>query len=282
MATSRSRGRFAGRAPALSSSCFALIIGALGVTGCQAKKPVAMVENLPQPNFDGPPLAKLTPPEARPVPVKREPVAAPMPPTIAAAQTPKVTRPAWSAGVPREWVPQAAANKWNWIVIHHSATSVGGAGRFDKMHRTVQHWDELGYHFVIGNGSDTKDGLIEVGSRWPKQKWGAHAKTPDNQFNERGIGICLVGNFDEARPTEAQLRSLAKLVAHLQKTYRIPSDKIIGHSDTGKPTECPGRNLQITRVRRMSSQVLAHGDIVEPTRTAAAAASELLVNQPTR
>ena len=32
----------------------------------------------------------------------------------------------------------------------------------------------------IGNGSDTVDGQIEVGSRWVKQKVGAHAKTPDN------------------------------------------------------------------------------------------------------
>ena len=282
MATSRTRGRFPGRTPALSSFSFAILMGVAGLTGCQAKKPVAMVENLPQPNFDGPPLASLTP-EARPVPVPREPVAAPMPPAVAVAPKPKAApaKAAVPAGVPREWVPVAPANRWNWIVIHHSATAIGGAGRFDKMHRTVQHWDELGYHFVIGNGSDTKDGLIEVGSRWPKQKWGAHAKTADNQFNERGIGICLVGNFDEARPSEAQLRSLAKLVAHLQKTYRVPSDRVIGHSDTGKPTECPGRNMQITRVRRMSAQVLAHGDVVEPTRTAAVT-TELLVNQGTR
>ena len=26
-------------------------------------------------------------------------------------------------------------------------------------------WDELGYHFVIGNGTDTRDGQVEVGSR---------------------------------------------------------------------------------------------------------------------
>lgn len=283
MATSQSRGGFPGRTFALSSFSFAILMVAPGLTGCQGKKPVAMVENLPQPNFDGPPLASVTPPEARPAPVPREPAAIPAPPAIASGQTPKAAaaRPAVPAGIPRDWVPVAPANRWNWIVIHHSATAIGGAGRFDRMHRTVQHWDELGYHFVIGNGSDTKDGLIEVGSRWPKQKWGAHAKTADNQFNERGIGICLVGNFDEARPSEAQLRSLAKLVAHLQKTYRVSPDRIIGHSDTGRPTECPGRNMQIARVRRMSAQVLAHGDVVEPTRTAAAPA-ELLVNQPTR
>jgi N-acetylmuramoyl-L-alanine amidase len=216
----------------------------------------------------------------QPPPATRPAMPAPPPPAVAAQAKPVTPAPAVPPGVPKEWVPVVSAHKWNWIVIHHSATSVGGAARFDRMHRTVQHWDELGYHFVIGNGSDTADGQVEVGTRWPKQKWGAHAKTPDNQFNERGIGICLVGNFDQARPSEAQLRSLARLVAHLQKTYRIPADRIIGHSDTGKPTDCPGRNFQLARVRRMSAQALAGGDLPEPTRTAAA--TDLLVNRPTR
>jgi hypothetical protein len=188
-------------------------------------------------------------------------------------------------GIPREWVPVAAPNKWQWIVIHHSATAVGGAARFDKMHRNVHHWDELGYHFVIGNGSDTGDGAVEVGGRWTKQKWGAHAKTADNRFNEQGIGVCLVGHFDQAQPTTAQLRALAKLVSHLQKTYRIPSERVIGHSDT-KATECPGRNLRLTVVRRMSAQMLAESgaapELYQPTRTASAAGRELLVDAPAR
>ena len=93
---------------------------------------------------------------------------------------------------------------------------------FDKEHR-AKGWDGVGYHFVIGNGTNTGDGQIEVAPRWPIQKWGAHAKTPDNRYNEYGIGICLVGNFDTARPTAKQMQSLEKLVAYLMQTYHIPA-----------------------------------------------------------
>ena len=95
-------------------------------------------------------------------------------------------------GVPVTWIPPVAPRQWKWIVIHHSATTTGGAAEFDKMHK-AKGWDELGYDFVIGNGSDTGNGQIEVGPRWTKQKIGAHAKSSDNRFNEYGIGICLVG-----------------------------------------------------------------------------------------
>jgi N-acetyl-anhydromuramyl-L-alanine amidase AmpD len=150
--------------------------------------------------------------------------------------------------VPEAWIPTAPPNAWRWIIIHHSATPAGNAAVFDRTHRR-KGWDELAYHFVIGNGTGSGDGQIEVGSRWPKQKWGAHAKTPDNQFNDFGIGICLVGNFDIDRPTSAQLRSLTKLLAYLTKTYHIPPGRLLGHGEI-KPTDCPGRNMNIAEVRR--------------------------------
>src|SRR4051794_30602690 len=53
------------------------------------------------------------------------------------------------------WVPlaDAAPRPWRWIVIHHSDTKTGCAAAFDRYHKDVHHWDELGYHFVIGNGT---------------------------------------------------------------------------------------------------------------------------------
>jgi len=190
-----------------------------------------------------------------------------------------IPQPTPTAGIPRDWVPTAPSRRWDWIVIHHSATPVGGAARFGREHM-AKGWDELGYHFVIGNGTDTPVGQIEVGSRWPKQKQGAHCKTPDNRFNESGIGICLVGNFDTAKPSDAQLKATAKLVAYLMKTYHIPADHIIGHGDA-KATDCPGKNFRIAQVRRLSAQVFA--DAGEPAPVARFAAAtpgkELLMDR---
>ena len=122
---------------------------------------------------------------------------------------------------------------------------------FDKEHK-AKGWDGVGYHFVIGNGTETGDGQVEVTQRWPLQKWGAHAKTVDNRFNEHGIGICLVGNFDVERPSPTQMRSLSRLVGHLMQTYGIPPQNVVGHRDT-KPTDCPGRYVNLAWVRSAAS-----------------------------
>ena len=139
--------------------------------------------------------------------------------------------------------PWAASNArpWRHIVIHHSASAGGNAQQFDVAHRQ-RGWDELGYHFVITNGQGGADGLIEVGSRWHKQKQGAHCGgTPANEYNELGIGICLVGEFSSDMPTPAQVASLERLTWYLMRTYRIGPDQVITHQDAPNAhTECPG------------------------------------------
>lgn len=233
-----------------------MVIIPVALAGCAQRE--AIVKNIPPPNFNGP---TITAHASSPVAVQPNPTARKQPKT--------------AAGVPREWIPQSGASRsWKWIIIHHSATPSGSARSFDRMHRE-KGWDELGYHFVIGNGTETGDGQVEVGARWQKQKWGAHAKTPDNRFNDYGIGICLVGNFDIERPTPQQTKALAKLVAYLMKTYKIPPDRILGHSDT-KPTDCPGRNMNVAAVRRMASRVADSGAAPDTTMAGAAPASELL------
>lgn len=154
-------------------------------------------------------------------------------------------------------IPRVAPRPWKYIVVHHSDTPDGCAARFDRAHR-AKGWNMLGYDFVIGNGTESGDGLIEVGPRWPIQITGAHTGTPDHKFNDYGIGICLVGNFEVTRPTARQMDSLARLVAYLQKTYNIPSKNILGHRDC-KPTRCPGRYMNIDTVRQMAQQYLRQG-----------------------
>jgi hypothetical protein len=255
-------------ANALHSSirkCWFLLVGLALAAGCQSNRRT-LVNNLPTPNFNGPVVNA-------PAPVAPAPVAQ-------APATPPQSKVAdgKSGSVPKEWLPRTAARPWKWIVIHHSATTSGSASVFDRMHKD-KGWDELGYHFVIGNGSHSRNGQVEVGSRWSRQKWGAHAKTPDNAFNDFGIGICLVGNFDIERPTPDQTRALTRLVAHLMKTYRIPAQNVIGHGET-KATDCPGRNMNVAAIRRAASQMLADAgndgiDFTDVSPEAQAASGEL-------
>jgi len=247
----------------MAKSAYIVLLGLGLAAGCQDAG--TNTASMPQPNFNAPVISHQQAPAVAVRPIQPVPQIAPMP-----GKKPVVVA---SAGTPREWIPNAPARPWRYIVIHHSDTPDGNAAKFDAAHK-AKGWDELGYHFVVGNGTMSGDGQVEVGPRWPKQKWGAHAKTPDNRYNDYGIGICLVGNFDNTRPTAAQMRSVAKLVAYLEKTYHISPSNIVGHRDT-KPTDCPGRNMSIDTVRQMASAILADSGWT-PDAATVAAGEELL------
>lgn len=160
-----------------------------------------------------------------------------------------VRRPAASSPS-GQWVPSAPERQWRFIIVHHSATASGDAASFDRAHRN-RGWDELGYHFVIGNGSASGDGQVEVGSRWWKQKHGAHCKVRGHdEYNELGIGICLVGNFNQGRPSPAQMRALVSMTRRLMERYGIPKSRVLGHSHLA-PTDCPGTAFDFQAFYRM-------------------------------
>jgi LysM repeat protein len=149
-------------------------------------------------------------------------------------------------------IPQAApirpvislykSDKWKYIIIHHSATDKGNALDFNELHKR-KGWDGIGYDFVIDNGTDGKaDGQIEVSPRWLKQEDGAHCKA--SGMNQKGIGICLVGNFSKETVSQKQMDSLVYLVGILAKYYKIPPKNIMGHGQVpDASTECPGKNF---------------------------------------
>jgi len=230
------------------------VAGLLAVlAGCQYTPEYRVVGNLPGPVFG----------EERPIVLPRTPqatelaVGKPGEPPARAKTAAGGQKPAPACPVP-DWEKHAADNGWKYIVIHHSGPpGRGNAAIFDRVHRNQNGWDELGYHFVIGNGTDSPDGLVEVGSRWRTQKHGAHCKTDDNRFNDYGIGICLVGNFDLTHPTAAQMASLQKLVAYLAERYDIPTSRILGHREAvatvpseRRGTDCPGRFFDMKLFRQ--------------------------------
>jgi hypothetical protein len=141
--------------------------------------------------------------------------------------------------------PPKADRPWRYIVLHHSDHATGGYAQIDREHRQVRGWNGCGYHFVIGNGTESPDGQIEVAQRWSEQKAGAHCrdgKVPD--INEYGIGICLVGDFDAAPPTARQIEAARALVGYLQDRYAIPSDRVGTHALlASNPTACPGKHF---------------------------------------
>jgi LysM repeat protein len=135
--------------------------------------------------------------------------------------------------------PKHYAYPWLTITVHHSGTLQGNAEAFHKNH-LKRRMGGLFYHFVIGNGTETSDGALEVGWRWQKQ---VKANRPND------IQICLVGDFNRQRVSEAQFSTLVNLIEVLRQEYNIPIGGIRKHEDIkGRATECPGRNFPFQRL----------------------------------
>lgn len=137
--------------------------------------------------------------------------------------------------------------EWEYIVVHHSGTSGGNASIFDAYHKERGMENGMAYHFVIGNGSDSGNGQIEVGNRWRRQIQGGHLAS--DSLNEIAIGICLVGDFTHHQPSPRQIDALTELVLHLRKISPSPRLKFRLHREINtKPTECPGKLFPSSKI----------------------------------
>jgi len=148
-----------------------------------------------------------------------------------------------SLELPPELQVRVRPRAWKYIVLHHSATTDGDVRAIDIDHRqrtdsAGEPWLGIGYHFIIGNGRSMGDGTVEATFRWRDQLQGAHAGS--RLYNEQGIGICLIGDFDRSPPTPSQTTAAERLVTMLRTRFAIPARNCIRHCDV-QNTECPGR-----------------------------------------
>jgi hypothetical protein len=145
--------------------------------------------------------------------------------------------------------------RWQFIVVHNSGTRQGNARVFDYYHRHVRRMrNGLAYQFVIGNGTSTSNGQIEVGDRWRRQINGGHVHS--DYLNNISLGICLVGDFNRDQPTRAQLESCEELIRYLrQRCGKIENHFAIvrPHREMNPPrwpTDCPGDAFPYSWFRR--------------------------------
>jgi hypothetical protein len=109
--------------------------------------------------------------------------------------------------------------RWTSIYIHHSRTSGGSAASLGESA------DGLADHFVIGNGDGCGDGEVQVAQRWHHQKRAGRVAGLES-IDPSCISICLIGDFNRARPTPTQVLRLTQLVAALQERCGIPAGNV--------------------------------------------------------
>jgi hypothetical protein len=147
----------------------------------------------------------------------------------------------------RDAIDRAPVQKrrWRYIVIHNSGTRQGNAKAFEYYHRRVRKMQNgLAYHFVVGNGTSSGNGQVEIGNRWTRQINGGHVHS--DYLNNIALGICLVGDFNRQTPTSRQLLATEELVRYLRRRVgKIDRQDAIlkAHRDINPPrwpTDCPG------------------------------------------
>lgn len=146
--------------------------------------------------------------------------------------------------------PTVQKGRWKYIVLHHSGTPSGNAKMFDYYHRAKGMENGLAYHFVIGNGSDSEDGEIEIGGRWLKQLQGGHVK--GDALNEISLGICFVGNYNSSRPTKKQIAAAIELIVYLRQRCGKPYPILDGHKEINPHhTDCPGKLFPLAAFHKL-------------------------------
>jgi len=145
-------------------------------------------------------------------------------------------------------------NRWKYIVIHHSAGAYGNIEFLQKVHRERQSNDPLDaipYHYIVGNGNGLGVGVIKSDWRKTWNIWGMHVSVHNFDRNFRGLGICLIGNFETKHVSAKQYEAVVKLTKELMEKYNISVENISGHGYTkGESTKCPGKHFPMERFLR--------------------------------
>jgi hypothetical protein len=126
------------------------------------------------------------------------------------------------------------------IIVHHSKTKDSetvSASAIRRYHVTTMGWSAIGYHFLVEMVGDH----IEVFVGRPLHVAGAHTRGQ----NRDSIGICFIGDYDEAVPSYDMLNTGADLIAGLCSVLGIPEEEIHSHNKFAGYKSCPGTKFPL-------------------------------------
>lgn len=137
------------------------------------------------------------------------------------------------------------------LIVHASATPPSmdiGASWIDRVHRR-KGWSMCGYHVVI-----TRSGDVQWSGSGHRCRTfgsaGAHVGGCGAGWNQRSLGVCLVGGVKEDGRTpednftDEQYSALRDVIDELIEACDIPEENVMGHRDLIKltnaaPKACP-------------------------------------------
>ena len=123
----------------------------------------------------------------------------------------------------------AITHPWSRIVVH---TSSGGP---DTLPRRC--------HFVVDTFSPEDGRWTRASDLWRSQQPGRHVFLPGHDFNADSIGICVMGDFANQPPSQAQFDALMALVRELQKRCNIGADSVYLNTELFPQSPLPGQKF---------------------------------------
>ena len=135
--------------------------------------------------------------------------------------------------------PAARRHQISHITLHHGGVDFPRSRDPNEYLRSLQRWSrgtrgwvDLPYHVLIdldGNAYEGRDLAL--------------AGDTNTEYDPTGHALVVVlGNYDEVRPSAAQIDRVVAVVADLARTYGVPVERIASHRDYAKTT-CPGQHL---------------------------------------
>jgi hypothetical protein len=170
--------------------------------------------------------------------------------THAAAPRPDniVTREEWKSNP--DPIPDDRKHTPRYITLHHAGVLWTNSQTPEQFIRNMQawgkrrpeveqpprntYWPDLAYHFLIA-----PDGRIFEGR--PVE----YEPESNTKYELAGnLGVEMMGDFNQQRPSPAQLESAVRLTAWLMDEHDVGIDRVRTHRDAAPGhTECPGRDF---------------------------------------
>lgn len=142
------------------------------------------------------------------------------------------------------------------VCVHHSVYTPANniselrnqASLFNTWHKS-KSWAEdtktpsaypyISYHYLMATNGEM---LKVTDEKYVKYHAGDNFRK-GLSFNLHGIAVCLTGNYENDKPTDAQMKALVEFIRDVQRRYKIDA-MVRGHKETSaNPTACPGKNI---------------------------------------
>ncbi|WP_223632299.1 N-acetylmuramoyl-L-alanine amidase [Corallococcus sp. EGB] len=134
------------------------------------------------------------------------------------------------------------------IVLHHTGSN-NGAGDLAWMRNPDS---KVSAHYMLDRDGKIYQLVGDTKRAWHAGKSELHGVPTD--VNARSIGIEMVNDGSgKTAFTEAQYKSLTKLVGYLKQEYDVPMKNILGHKDVAVPKgrkDDPASNFDWARLRK--------------------------------